>query len=95
MKSEPWTIETIRDALGSPTLASRFIGEINRAPAHEVLTVFARWQGVAERALAAAERAETLAAADDRGEELPGDWVDRTDEVLAAAERIRARRGAA
>ncbi|MFD7101941.1 hypothetical protein [Streptomyces celluloflavus] len=93
MESEPWTIETIRDALGSPTLASRFIGEINRAPAHEVLAVFARWQGVAERALAAAERAEALAAADDRGEELSG--VDRTDEVLAAAERIRARRGAA
>uniref|UniRef100_UPI0030E33DD3 hypothetical protein n=1 Tax=Streptomyces tubercidicus TaxID=47759 RepID=UPI0030E33DD3 len=97
MADKPWTIETIRDALGSTTLASRFIGEINKAPAHEVLAVFAKWQGVAERTLAAAERARQLAEADDRGEELPGQWVDRTDAVLAAADRIRSgsRRGAA
>ena len=93
--TEPWTIESIRDALGSPTLASRFIGEINKAPAHQMLTVFAKWQSIAERTLAAEARARELAEADDRGEELPGEWVDRTEAILAAAEQIRSRRGAA
>ena len=89
--SEPWTIESIRDALGNPALAQRFLGEINRAPAHELLQVFARWERIAKDTLAAVERGRQLAAAEARGEEPPGEWIDVTDRVLADAARIRAR----
>jgi hypothetical protein len=88
---QPWTIERICDALGDPDLAQRFLGEINRAPVHELLGVVAKWKGIAERTLAAVERARELAAYDARGEELPGEWIDVTDRILADAERIRAR----
>ncbi|MCX5336915.1 hypothetical protein [Streptomyces sp. NBC_00140] len=91
MNDQPWTIERISDALGNPTLAQRFIGEINRAPAHQLLAVFARWERVAKDTLAAVERGRELAAYDARGEEPPGEWIDVTDRVLAEAERIRAR----
>jgi len=91
----PWTIESIRDALGTPVLAQRFLGEINRAPAHEILGVFARWERIAKDTLAAAERGRGLADYDRRGEQPPGEWVDRTDTVLETADRIRAARGAA
>jgi hypothetical protein len=37
MSDDTWTIERIRDALGDSTLAQRFLGEINRTPAHELL----------------------------------------------------------
>jgi hypothetical protein len=36
MSEQPWTIESIRDALGNPALAQRFLAEINRAPAYEL-----------------------------------------------------------
>lgn len=92
MSAEPWTIESIRDALGSPTLAQRFLGEINRAPAHELLAVFARWERIAKDTVAAVKRARGLAAFDERGEEPPGEWIDATESVLADAERIGSRR---
>lgn len=91
MSETPWTIESIRDALGSPVLAQRFLGEINRAPAHELLAVFARWERIARDTVAAVERGREIAAAEARGEEPAGEWIDATDRVHAAAERIRAR----
>lgn len=94
MNDQPWTIERIRDALGNPALAQRFLAEINRAPAHELLTVFARWERIAKDTVAAAERGRGIAAAEARGEELTADWPDATDRVLADAARIR-NRGAA
>ncbi|WP_435643835.1 hypothetical protein ACR9VJ_26270 [Streptomyces sp. H49] len=94
MSDQPWTIESIRDALGNPALAQRFLGEINRAPAHELLAVFAKWQSIAQRTLDAAQRGKEIAAAEARGEHPTREWTDATDRVLADAERIR-RRGAA
>lgn len=94
MSDAPWTIERISEALGNPALAQRFLGEINRAPAHQLLTVFAKWQRIATETIASVERGRALAAAEARGEELPGEWVDATDRVQDEADRIR-RRGAA
>ena len=91
MSDQPWTIESICEALGNPTLSQRFLGAINRAPAHELLTTFAKWQGIAERTLVAVQRGREAAAYQARGEEPPGDWVDVTDRVLADAARIRSR----
>ncbi|MEV5243445.1 hypothetical protein AB0K89_30670 [Streptomyces cinnamoneus] len=89
--SQPWTIERIRDALGSPALAQRFIGEINRAPAHELLGVFAQWERIAKDTLAAVERGRQLAPYDARGEDLPGEWIDATERVQAEAARAGSR----
>ncbi|MFI8962084.1 hypothetical protein ACIGO8_08205 [Streptomyces sp. NPDC053493] len=89
MSSEPWTIERIRDALGNPALTQRFLGEINRAPAHQLLTVFAKWERIAKDTVAAVDRGRKLAAYDARGEEAPGPWVDATDKIQAAADRSR------
>ena len=94
MSDMPWTIERIRDALGNPTLAQRFLTEINKAPVHELLTVFARWQRIAEDTQSNVERGRGLAEYDAHGEEPPGEWVDGTDRIQADAERIR-HRGAA
>lgn len=91
MSEQPWTIERICDALGNPTLAQRFLGEINRAPAYDLLAVFTKWQGIAECTLAAVARGREVAAAEARGEEPPGEWIDVTDRVMADAARIRAR----
>ena len=60
MSETPWTIESIRDALGNPALAQRFLGEINRAPAHQLLAVFARWERIAKDTVAAVERGREL-----------------------------------
>ncbi|WP_109000806.1 hypothetical protein [Streptomyces rishiriensis] len=90
MSEQPWTIESIRDALGNPDLAQRFLGEINRAPAHELLQVFTKWQGIAQRTLDAVRRGQEIAAAEARGEEPPGQWIDVTERVLAEAARNRA-----
>lgn len=89
--SSEWTIESIRDALGDPDLAQRFLGEINRAPAHQLLPVFAKWERIAKDSIAAVARGRQLAVYDERGETPPGEWVDRTERVLADADRIRAR----
>ncbi|MFJ4925326.1 hypothetical protein [Streptomyces sp. NPDC088736] len=91
MSEQSWTIESIRDALGNPVLAQRFLSEINRAPAHQLLAVFARWERIAKDTLAAVERGREIAAAEARGEEPAGEWIDGTDRVLAEAARIRAR----
>jgi hypothetical protein len=87
----PWTIERIRDALGDPDLAQRFLSEINRAPAHELLHTFARWERIAKNTLVTVERARELAEYAARGEELPGEWVDATDRIQREAEQIRSR----
>ncbi|MGW6531430.1 hypothetical protein [Streptomyces venezuelae] len=91
MSSEPWTIESIRDALGNPTLAQRFLSEINKAPAHELLHVFAKWQGIAQRTLDAVQRGREAATIEAAGGEIPGEWHDVTDRVLEEAARIRSR----
>jgi hypothetical protein len=91
MSGDVWTIESIRDALGNPALAQRFLGEINRAPAHLLLSVFAKWERIAKDTLAAVERGRELAEYDARGEQPPGEWIDATDRILTTAERIRAR----
>ena len=89
MSDQPWTIERITEALGNPTLASRFLSEINRAPAYDLLAVFAKWQGIAQRTLDAVQRGREIAAAEARGEEPPGEWIDVTDRVLTEAARNR------
>lgn len=94
MSDQPWTIDTIAHALGSPDLAQRFLGEINKAPAHELLHVFAKWERLAKDTLIAVERGRKLAEYDARGEEAPGQWIDVTDRIQAEASRIR-ERGAA
>ncbi|MFE9003138.1 hypothetical protein ACFYOY_13495 [Streptomyces sp. NPDC007875] len=91
MSDAPWTIERISEALGNPALAQRFLGEINRAPAHELLTVFAKWRQIASDTLAALEQADEIIACESRGEEPPGQWIDGTDRVRREADRIRAR----
>lgn len=94
MSDQPWTIESIRDALGNPALVQDFLSEINRAPADQLLDVFAHWQTVAATTLDAAERARVDAAAEARGERPAAGWADVTDRVLADAARNR-QRGAA
>lgn len=92
--SDAWTIERIHDALGVPAVASRFLAEINRAPAHQLLAVFAKWERIAKDTVAAAERVREMAAAEDRGEDPMAGWRDATDEVTGSADRIH-KRGAA
>ncbi|MEU5976361.1 hypothetical protein [Streptomyces sp. NPDC047315] len=87
--STSWTIESICDALGSPALSQRFLAEINRAPAHQILDVFARWERIAKDIVAAVERGREIAAAEERGEEPPGDWIDGTARIEAAAARFQ------
>ncbi|MEU3693913.1 hypothetical protein [Streptomyces narbonensis] len=89
MSSEPWTIERICDALGNPALTQRFLGQINRAPAHELLTVFAKWERIAKDTVAAVERGRELAAYDARSEEAPGLWIDATDRIRTAVDQSR------
>ncbi|MBK6011709.1 hypothetical protein [Streptomyces sp. MBT53] len=89
MGDQQWTIQSISDALGNPTLAQRFLSEINRAPAHQLLAVFTKWQGTAQRTLDAVQRGREIAAYETRGEEPPGAWIDVTDRVLRDAARNR------
>ncbi|MCC9690222.1 MULTISPECIES: hypothetical protein [Streptomyces] len=91
MSEQPWTIESIRDALGNPALAQRFLSEINRAPAHELLAVFARWERVAKDTVAAVARGRAIAEAQAGGEDPTAEWTDVTDRVMAEAARIRTR----
>ncbi|MER6051730.1 hypothetical protein ABT168_30550 [Streptomyces sp. NPDC001793] len=91
MSTEPWTIESIGDALGNPALAQRFLGEISRTPAHRLLAVFAKWERIAKDLQAAVDRGHVLAEHDVRGEHLPGAWIERTDAVSQKAAQIRAR----
>lgn len=82
MSEQAWTIESISSALGNPTVVQRFLAEINRAPAPTLLNVFAKWQRIAETTLAAADRARALAPYAERGEALPGEWIDATERVM-------------
>ncbi|WP_419996142.1 hypothetical protein [Streptomyces boninensis] len=91
MSDRTWTIESICDALGNPALSKKFLSEINRAPAHELLTVFAKWQSIAAGMSAAAERGRSLAEAEAATGEIPGEWVDVTDRVRAEAAAARSR----
>lgn len=91
MGSEPWTIERICEALGAPTLVSRFLGELNRAPADKLMDTFTKWQRIAEGIESAFDDNDPVVAAARRGEEPPGQWTDITDEVRQEADRIRAR----
>jgi hypothetical protein len=91
VSDQPWTIERISEALGNPTLAQRFLAEINRAPAHLLLQVFAKWERIAADTLNAVERGRELHAYEQRGETPPGEWIDATDRVLTEAKQIRAR----
>ncbi|NEA52380.1 hypothetical protein [Streptomyces sp. SID10815] len=86
MSEQQWTIESIRDALGNPGLAKRFLAEINRAPAHELLPVFAKWERVAKNLDAAFD--EESVAAVERGEEPPGQWIDGDERLRRANERF-------
>lgn len=88
MSDQPWTIERITQALGNPTLSQRCLAEINKAPAHQLLTVFAKWERIAKNTLAAFENSREIVAAVQRGEEPPGDWIDGTGRLRQAAERI-------
>ncbi|MGW5346119.1 hypothetical protein [Streptomyces sp. NPDC004050] len=63
---------TVCEALGSPDPAQRFLSEIDKAPAHELLTVFAKWERIAESTLLPVER----------GEQFPGEWADATHRIL-------------
>jgi hypothetical protein len=89
MSDQQWTIERISEALGNPTLSQRFISEINRAPAHQLLAVFARWERIAKDTLAAVERGRQIVAAEARGEEPPGEWINGGERVQAIAARVR------
>ncbi len=91
MGAAPWTIESICETLGDPTLTKQCLAEINKAPVDDLVTVVEKWAGRATRILAAEQRGRELAAADSRGEELPGNWVDRTEWLTQEAARIRAR----
>lgn len=91
MSGDQWTIERIRDALGSTDLAQRFLSEINRVPAHQLLQVFAKWERLAKDTVAAIDRADDIIAAEARGEEPPGDWIDGSHRLQATSDRIRAR----
>lgn len=91
MSDAPWTIERIRDTLGSPALVSRFLGELNRATVDQLVDIFAKWQRIAENTEAAFDPEDPVVAAVLRGEEPPGEWHDRTDKILAEADRIRSR----
>lgn len=91
MGETPWTIERICDALGHPALSQRFLSEINRAPAHELLAVFARWERVAKDTTTAVQRGRDIAAVQEQGHDPTASWTDATDRVQADAERLRTR----
>ncbi|GGR00992.1 hypothetical protein [Kitasatospora griseola] len=83
--SEPWTIERISESLGAPAVRHRFLAEINRAPAHELLAVFAHWQGIADSLQASAQRGQDLLEQSGPDGELPGEWIDVTEKVRTEA----------
>lgn len=89
---KPWTIERIHSALGNPELGQRFLGEINRVPAADLLAVFARWERIAKDTTAAVARGRDLAGHDECGEQAPGEWIDATQRVADAAAVNRSRR---
>ncbi|RSS37952.1 hypothetical protein EF902_31630 [Streptomyces sp. WAC05858] len=91
MSDAPWTIERISAALGDPDLARRFLAEMYRAPAHELLNTFAKWQRIAQDTVASLEQADEIIACEVDGEEPPGEWIDGDQRVRGLADRIGAR----
>ncbi|GEB49315.1 MULTISPECIES: hypothetical protein [Streptomyces] len=92
MSSEqPWTIERICASLGAPTLTQRFLTEINKAPAHELLPVFAKWERVAKDIESSLADKDEFVAAARRGEDPPGEWLDGDERMRQATEEIRSR----
>jgi len=86
--TDPWTIERICEALGSPGARKTFLAQINKAPVYELSNVAAKWQGVAERTLATAARIREAHAEEQSGRPVPGEWID-------GSHRIAQHRGAA
>ncbi|MGW1745776.1 hypothetical protein ACWCRD_09195 [Streptomyces sp. NPDC002092] len=91
MSERYWTIDSICEALGSPAAKQRFLGEINRAPVHEIVNLFAKWQRIAAGLSAAGEHGRELARVETETGEIPGEWIDVTDRVQAEAAAARAR----
>lgn len=91
MSARAWTIGSICDALGSPPARQRFLSEINRAPVHEIVTVFAKWQQIASDISAAAGRARELARVEAETGEVPSEWIDVTERIRSEAAAARAR----
>ncbi|WP_411121303.1 hypothetical protein [Streptomyces sp. x-19] len=91
MSDQTWTIESICEALGSPSAKQRFLSEINRASVHEIVTVFAKWQAIAAGMAAAAERGRELARIEAETGNVPGEWIDVTDRIRAEAATARSR----
>ncbi|MFD9631700.1 hypothetical protein [Streptomyces violascens] len=91
MSDQTWTIESICEALGSPAAKQRFLGEINRAQVHEIVTVFAKWQAIAAGMAVAAERGRELARIEAETGEMPGEWIDVTDRIRKEATAARTR----
>jgi hypothetical protein len=91
MLEQDWTIERICDVLGDPELAQRCMFEINRAPAHELLAAFAKWERLAKSTLETAARARDLRQAETETGTIPGEWTDVTNRIVGEAERARAR----
>lgn len=89
MTADPWTIERICEVLGSPTLTQRFLSEINRAPAHELLATFARWERIAKNMIDAHKDDQQIIEHLQRGEEPPGEWLDGNARLAATANRAR------
>lgn len=87
MSQQPWTIESICTALGNPALTTRFVGEINKAPAHQILTVFAKWERIAKDTVAAVGRGQHILTAIEQGNEIPGEWIDGTNRLQVIASR--------
>ena len=50
--------------------------------------MFAKWERIAKNTLAAFENSREIVAAVQRGEEPPGEWIDGTERLSRAAERI-------
>lgn len=86
--TDPWTIERISDALGSPGVRKVFLAQINKAPLYELPNVAAKWQNIAARTLATAERIREAHAEEQAGRPVPGEWID-------GSHRIGQHRGAA
>lgn len=87
----PWTIERIRDALADPDLVARFLAEINTAPAHQLLTVFAKWERIAKSIEESFDDTDVIVEAVRRGEDPPGVWIDGTERLQQIEEGIRSR----
>lgn len=85
MSEQMWTIQSIEDALSNPVIIQRFAAEIRMASTSDLLAVFTKWQTIAAEVQAAADKARSLAPYAERGEALPGTWVDVTDRMMNEA----------